>query len=321
MKNIPRSIFILAGLAVFAVFLAFHFFRKGDEVAVEIPEGASAHQITSKLKDSGVISSPTWFRILLKITAMDRKIKPGYYELRGNMAAEEVLWDLARTEESNPIRFTVPEGWRASQIASRLQSLGVVSEKAFLQAVEKEKLEGYLFPSTYFLEKKMSPGSIISMMTKEFDRQVRPLFEGNAPLNLSEREVLILASIVEREAVSSAERPLIAAVYLNRVKSGMNMEADPTVQYALGFWKKELSHADTRTESPYNTYLHSGLPPGPICSPGLESIRAVLNPAPIDALFFVSDKKGGHIFNTNYDEHKKSINRVKRLSRDRGIRR
>ena len=144
------------------------------------------------------------------------------------------------------------------------------------------------------------------------------MFSKGFPQGLDEKKVLILASIVEREAADAAERPLIAAVYINRYRKKKALEADPTVQYALGYWKKGLTFADLRVKSPYNTYAVGGLPPGPICNPGYESVAAVLSPANIDALYFVADRKGKHIFNANFDEHKKAKRRVEQAARESG---
>ena len=155
-------------------------------------------------------------------------------------------------------------------------------------------------------------------MLKEYKKHIAPLFK-QYKTNLTERQVLTLASIVEREAVVHDERPKIAAVYVNRFELGKRLEADPTVQYALGFnereqrhWKKGLTYRDLKVDSPYNTYRNAGLPPGPICSPSEASVRAVLNPQPdFDALYFVADNTGGHVFSRTFHEHKKNIKRIR----------
>jgi len=138
---------------------------------------------------------------------------------------------------------------------------------------------------------------------------------GDFPQGLDERKALIIASIVEREAVDDNERPLIAAVYINRYRRGMPLEADPTTQYALGYWKKALTYKDLKFKSAYNTYVVGGLPPGPICNPGYSSISAALSPANLDALYFVADRKGKHIFNSNFEDHKKAKRRVEQAAK------
>jgi UPF0755 protein len=153
-------------------------------------------------------------------------------------------------------------------------------------------------------------------MRQEFDARIRVEYEGQRPKpKLTLHQVLTLASIIEREATIQSEEPMIAAVYLNRLRLRMRLEADPTVQYSLGSWKKFLSSEDLRVSSPYNTYVHYGLPPGPICSPGLGAFRAALHPAQTDALYFVADNKGGHVFSVSYDEHMKAKRAFKRALR------
>ncbi|MFH1619572.1 MAG: endolytic transglycosylase MltG [bacterium] len=292
------------------VFLAsLYFFWPGAEVKIDIPEGSSASQVARQLKERGIILSPTWFKIVVRITGTARKIKPGEYVLKKNMSAEEALMRLVAGSRDY-IKILIPEGWRMEQIAERLEANGVTSGKEFTKLVMKDRLEGRLFPTTYHLEKGMDPARVTALMTGEFDRQVKPMLDAELPPGLTPDKVLILASIVEREAVVVTEKPLIAAVYLNRVRRKMPLEADPTVQYALGYWKKGLTFKDLKIKSPYNTYAHPGLPPGPICNPGYDSVHAVLNPAKIDALYFVADRKGKHIFNTSFSEHKKAKRRV-----------
>lgn len=294
--------------------LAVYFFRVGNKILVEIPEGATAVHAARILKNAGVIDSSTWFKMLVKATGAGKKIKPGKYNLRTHMSAEETLAKLLRGQDADQyVKVSVPEGWRAEEVAQRLEAAGVVPRQEFLKIVYKEKLEGYLYPSTYFLEQRMPVKKLLLIIRREFERHVPPLFrEYPLPKGFSEADVMTLASIVEREAVVATEKPLIAAVYMNRLKKGMSLEADPTVQYSLGYWKRGLTLRDLRIDSPYNTYLSPGLPPGPICSPNADSVRSVLRPAKIDALFFVADRKGQHIFNINFNEHKKAISGVKK---------
>lgn len=290
-----------------------YFFRQGKDVIVNIPKGSTASWAAAELKKEGVIWYPTWFKIALKLTGTGKKIRPGEYTLRKNMPLPTLLWKLVKVGGRSYIKISIPEGWRVEQIAERLDANGITDKKAFLDIVGNDDLEGYLFPATYHLERNMKVSRVIAMMTEEFAERIKPLFERFPPKGLSEKEVIILASIVEREAVVVTERPLIAAVYLNRLKKRMSLEADPTVQYALGYWKKGLTYKDLKLKSPYNTYVNRGIPPGPICNPGYESVRAVLCPARIDALYFVADRKGKghHVFNVSYKEHIKAKRRAK----------
>lgn len=299
--------------ACFIIAAAVYFFRPGKDVTMNIPQGSTASWAASELKKEGVIWCPTWFKIALKLTGTGKKIRPGEYTLRKNMPLPALLWKLVKVGGRSYMKIVVPEGWRMEQIAERLDANGITDKKAFLDIASNDNLEGYLFPATYYLERNMKASRVIEMMKEEFAQRIKPLFKSFPPVDLSQKEVIILASIVEREAVVVTERPLIAAVYLNRLKKRMPLEADPTVQYALGYWKKNLTYEDLKLKSPYNTYVNRGIPPGPICNPGYESVRAVLCPAQIDALYFVADRKGNgqHVFNISYEEHTKATHRAK----------
>ncbi|HOX22560.1 MAG TPA: endolytic transglycosylase MltG [Elusimicrobiales bacterium] len=302
---------LIAGLAFF-LFMRWHFFSYGQPVLFEIEDGSGGAQIAANLQKAGVIKSPAYFRLILKISRKAKKLVPGRYAMRKNMSSEEALWTLLNSDGKYYIRVLIPEGWRMEQVADRLQAQGITDAKEFLRLAQEKKLEGYLFPSTYLFERKTPPEKVLAAMRREFDHQIRPLLSGALPDNLNELQVLTVASIVEREAMNPSERPLIAGVYLNRFAKGMALEADPTVQYALGYWKDRLLYEDLKVDSPYNTYRYGGLPPGPICSPGRQSVAAVLSPAKIDALYFVADREGGHVFNAKYNEHLKAKRRMEK---------
>ena len=298
---------------IFLFLLSLYFFWQGETVSFKIKKGSSAGQVAYLLKQNGIIINAFWFKALVKITNTGKKIMPGDYEFKKHTSAEEILWVLINTVHSDDVKIVIPEGWRMEQIAERLHKRGIIEDKGeFINIVRREKLEGYLFPSTYFLKKKSKARDIVNMLKLEFDKNIRPIFNNGFPKGLDEKKVLIIASIVEREAVVSSERPLIAAVYLNRIKKGMRLEADPTVQYALGYWKQGLTYKDLRMKSPYNTYVVRTLPPGPICNSGAESVKAVLHPAKFNALYFVAERKDGkHVFNISFKEHLKAIKRIK----------
>ncbi len=304
--------------AAAAGFLCLHYFFPGQPVKISIPEGAGAGQAASVLKRDGVILSASWFKLLVKATGTGKRIMRGEYALRLHMSGEEALWRLTHGVYVSSVRVVIPEGWRMEQIAERLGANGVTDAARFLQLAREQKMEGYLFPSTYHLKENMPPQEVINLLKSEFDRQVMPLFSKGFPQGMDERKTLIIASIVEREAVDDNERPLIASVYVNRYRKGMPLEADPTTQYALGYWKKALTYKDLKVKSPYNTYVVGGLPPGPICNPGLSSIQAAQAPANIDALYFVADGKGTHIFNASYKEHLKAKRRVEQAAHEGG---
>jgi UPF0755 protein len=319
MKKI--KILTLAAVLALAGFGLMHYFYPGSEVLFDIKEGSNGTQIARELKEQRIIASTGWFRALLHFTNARKRLRPGRYKLRTHMSSEAVIWTLFHTDGKYYIRLGVPEGFRAEQIAEKLQSLGITKGDDFMKIVRDEKLEGQLFPSTYFMGEHVPARQVADMMLHEFNAQVRPLLGGALPDGLNAQQVLTIASIVEREAVVQEDRPLIAAVYINRLKKNMLLEADPTVQYALGYisqekswWKRRMLLGDLKVESPYNTYRYIGMPPGPICNPGLDSVKAVLNPAPIAALYFVADRQGHHIFNEDYKEHLKAKHLVEMQS-------
>jgi UPF0755 protein len=301
-----------AGAAA-AFFLAAFFLLSapGGPVRVEIPEGLSARQTAELLGRQRVVVSTFLFRVFMKATRLDRRLKPGTYTLRVHewptVIARKLTLGL-----TDDLKIVIPEGFRASQIAERLAADGIANAGDFEAYAKLRRLEGRLFPSTYHFPPGYGVERAAGKMTEAFDREIGAAYAAAHPKPwLDLNQSLILASIVEREAVLPRERPIIAAVYLNRLKKHMPFQADPTVQYALGFWKQGLTRDDLKAPSPYNTYLHAGLPPGPICSPGLESFMAVLKPAETRALYFVADTKGGHIFSETNEEQ----NDARRLRR------
>jgi UPF0755 protein len=239
------------------------------------------------------------------------------------MAPAAILEALAAGRVAN-WKVAVPEGFTAAQIASRLAAEGLAEEEAFLAVandpasasqlgVEGESLEGYLFPETYRLPRGLPPLEIARTMVEQFHSTWREIAPGAAESGLSMREVVTLASIVEKETGVPAERPLIAAVFLNRLARGMRLETDPTVIYGIEDFDGNLRRVDLENaENPYNTYRIAGLPPGPIASPGAEALHAVVSPAESDHLFFVSRNDGTHVFSRTYAEHVAAVDRFQR---------
>lgn len=278
----------------------------GAPVTVAVPAGLSAAETAALLRSHGVIRFPLFLRAWAKVTGGDRRIKPGTYRLRRGMAFFQVL-ALLEAGGDEGVKVLIPEGFSARQIAERLEASGVCRANDFRRHVQAQRLEGYLFPTTYYFEPGEGAAKAAARMRLEFQRRVESAYVSAQPKpRLTLHQLVTLASIVEREAVLSREKPMIAAVYLNRMAKRMRLEADPTVQYALGNWKRGLTSADLRVPSAYNTYVHYGLPPGPICSPGVESFLAALRPAPTSALYFVADNSGGHVFSDTHDEHLKA---------------
>ena len=297
----------LAGFSLFLLLAAVVWFgRPGPPIEVTIPPGLSGKQTARLLEEKGVVRLAIVFRLAAKITGADRKLKPGTYRLHEGMAVRSVL--KALTEGlNNDVKVVIPEGFSVKQIGDRLQAAGVCKAQDFVLHAAQNRFEGYLFPTTYQFTPETSAEKVVVRMRQEFTKQITPLYENARPKpELTLHQVLTLASIVEREAVLAREKPVIAAVYFNRMKKRMRLEADPTVQYALGYWKKGLTLKDLQDPSPYNTYTHYGLPPGPICNPGVEAVKGVLAPAQSEAIFFVADNTGGHVFTNTAAEHLKA---------------
>ncbi len=310
-----KALLVLLGLAVALGLAALVLLRPGAPVRVEIPEGNSARQTAALLAEKRVVPSAFAFRVFLKLTGFDRGLKPGAYDLRVN----EPLTTLTRKLTlglTADVKVVIPEGFMARQIAERLESAGVAKAAEVMTLVRDRRLEGRLFPSTYQIPLNHGAERVLKMMNDEFERQIVAAYKSaSAKPMLSLEDSLILASIVEREAVLPAERPMIAGVYFNRLRKGMRLQADPTTQYALGHWKKGLTKTDLQNPSPFNTYMHKGLPPAPICSPGLGSFLAVLKPATTEALYFVADMTGGHVFSATNEEHSTARQQYKRQLR------
>lgn len=309
------------GLVSGVFFTRYYLNHEGAPVIVEIPQGATPKEIAEILKSNGVIRSTLMFRICVKMSGADKILRSGTFNLKKEISSIKAIWHLVNDSGTPVYKVTILEGWRVEEIAEELLKQGILTETAtFINEAKRIKAEGFLFPSTYKLPKNMPPLDILKVMYQEYEKNILPII--NSPQNktgLSEQQILTLASIVEREAVYNDERPKIAAVYLNRLKIGKRLEADPTVQYALGYnqneqrhWKKGLTYADLKFDSPYNTYKYAGLPPAPIASPGINSVKAVLNPTPdFEALYFVADNTGRHVFSTTYHQHLQTIKTIR----------
>ena len=303
----------------------------GRAVRIEITEDDDAGTVADKLAEAGMIRSKLLFQAQLRMTG--GALVPNKYTLRKGMTIPQIIDRIsgAVTEEAEPVQFkvTIPEGWRKEQIFEEAEKAGVdggiaameeaaetldVARYEFLQErPEGASLEGYLFPDTYTFVSNEPANNLLKMLDN-FDAQVTPEMRERArQMKLSLHDVITLASIVEKEAQVATERPTIAAVYLNRIEQGIRLEADPTISYVLGkpgrWWEPPSIEELESVESPYNTYKVDGLPPGPIANPGFASIQAVLEPAPVDYIYFVAkqDGSGEHVFATTPEEHNANL--------------
>jgi len=275
-----------------------------------VSKGASVRQIANALQRDGFLQSPALFIFWAKVKAGSPK--PGIYELsRGRSAS--FIWDQIR-KGPRPLRLTFPEGWTSWQMAQYLEEKGITSAKDFLAIVQREKLEGRLFPDTYLFDVELPASKVLEKMRARFEQQKPIDWDSQARvLGLKEEQLLVLASLVEREARVERELPLVAGVFLNRFKKGWLLESCATVQYAIGLskgtpglWKPRLLYKDLAIASPFNTYKQRGFPPGPIGNPGRAAMNAAAHPAETDAMFFVADGEGTHRFSRYYREHLKA---------------
>ncbi len=340
-KNIPKWSVILAILLALLGMSAWQSWRwwtwaiaapvnapttKVKDVTLYVPEGTSAQEIGENLVSLGVIRSAIawnlWTRWLL-LQEPQGGFQAGTYQVLPTQPMPEIatkIWtgDVMRRS------FTVPEGWSIKEMAAYFEREGLFSAQDFLQAVQKfpiarypwlpldrpngvYRLEGYLYPDTYDVVGSPSPDDILKQMLDRFEQVALPLYQkGREQTSLSFAEWVTLASIVEKEAVVADERARIAGVFLNRLKKEMTLGADPTVEYGLGIQQtpdRTLTLAEVKTPSPYNTYLNPGLPPTPIASPGIASLKATLYPENTDYLYFVARYDGTHVFSRTFAEH------------------
>jgi len=299
------------------------------EWVITIPEGASTQTIATILRQNGLIRdglimgrlSEYVFRDHSKRMGYDGEFKYGDFTLRKNMSVDEIVDVLiAGSVEANTKTFTIPEGYTINQIARVLDEHGIVSEMDFFDEVQNgvfdfsflvdcppgfERLEGFLYPETYEVYADATAHDVILKMLSQFDALFKlEYYERAEEMGMSVREIVTMASIIERESVVAEERPVMAGVFYNRIAQGIRLESCATIQFILGEPKEFLTNADTQIESPYNTYLNEGLPPGPICSPRMASIVAALFPDEHDYIFFVlsPDLDGSHRFSSDYNE-------------------
>ena len=300
----------------------------GPRVTVTIPAGATLESAIDSLAANHVIGRPGLFRWYAKATGLGGSLKSGVYLLRQNESWSDVVGALERGRGVEQ-RFTVREGLRLTEVAQLAQAALGIPRDSFVDAAEDPELlgglsvpegtssaEGYLFPTTYLLPQRIGARELLKVMTHQFIAQWSPEWQARLDsLGMSRHQLVTLASIVESEVRYDPDRPFIAAVYHNRLKRGMRLEADPTVSYAYGRRLRRVWEKNLAVRSAYNTYLHAGLPPGPICQPGRASLAAALYPTEVPFLFFVAQPDGKHIFSTTFAEHEAAIQRVKQLKR------
>ena len=290
-----------------------------EDVIVEIKRGSSFYAAANRLREKGVINSVRLFRIYAGLDGFQSKIKAGEYLVRPAMTAKEIAATLVKGDVVS-YKITIPEGYNLYQIADLLEEKGIVVKKAFIEkafdkqlmsrmGVEGVSFEGYLYPETYFFTKNMKAKDIIARMRAgSRDKFTRKLKDRSKEIGLTPHQVIILASIIEKETGNPDERPIISAVFHNRLKKKMRLQTDPTVIYGMiETYDGNIRKKDLLKKTPYNTYRMSGLPLGPIANPGIDSIMAALYPADVGYIYFVSMNNGSHVFSRTLKEHNKGV--------------
>jgi len=306
----------------FGIFLISPADRGGKDGIFVVREGSSLREVARDLEQRGFVKSGNLVVLWSRMMGYSKGIKAGEYTLSAAMPPVKILEKLRRGSILTHA-VTIPEGYGREQIAELLHEKELVDRDTFLAltadpsviksyGLSGPSLEGYLFPDTYHFGRGISPSLIIDTMVSRFWQMVGPLTNSARETGMSIDEIVILASIVEKETGRPEERPLIASVFLNRLKLGMRLESDPTVIYGLEGFDGNLKKKDLVQKSPYNTYVIRGLTPGPICSPGLESIQAVIAPARTNYLYFVSKNDGSHHFSRTLAEHNQAVERYQR---------
>lgn len=301
----------------------------GDDknYVVDIPEGAGTSSIANLLRNRGIIRFPTAFKLYARATG-EPLYQKGRHTVNPSMSYKELMEKLGGApdrDEAGTRRVVIPEGYELRQIVDLLVEKGLGSREAFMEEIEhgsfdyafiqkipsrENRLEGYLFPDTYLFSVEETEHQIIDRLLATFNERVMPLYESiRSPYNLD--QIIILASMIEREAANEEEQPLVSSVFHNRLDRGMRLESCATVQYILKERKPVLSNADTDIDSPYNTYRNKGLPIGPIASPGLGSVEAALSPADTDYLYFAATADGSqNLFSETFAEHSQKVQEI-----------
>ncbi len=300
-----------------------------NSTKISISKGSTLIDVSNQLFDQRIIKNKKSFILAVKTLGYEKDLPAGKFLIEEATTNYCIIKKIVNSVALSK-KMTILEGWSVNDIALELESKFNIKKDSFLKAVKSRRLlrnwkidsnsfEGYLFPDTYLLPEDASPEDVINKMVFEYNNNITHAMRTRmAEINLSENEVLTLASIIEGEAIFDSERPRISGVYHNRLKKRMRLQADPTIQYIIEDSPRRLLNKDLKIESPYNTYLNYGLPPGPINNPGIESIKAALYPEDVDFLFFVARGDGYHTFTRTEKEHneaKKEFQKIRRKNK------
>lgn len=278
-------------------------------VAFSVSPGESVRSIAQRLSQEKLIRSRTGFYILVRLMNLEKNVEAGDFRLNRMMDARTIALEL--THGMSDVRLTIPEGWRNEEVAAKVAYEFDIPEQEFLKFAK----QGYMFPDTYQLPKDATASAIASLLFETFEKKITPVMRNDAKkTGLSFDQVITLASLVEREGRTNDDRPMIAGILLNRIQEDRPLQVDATLQYILGYqptektwWKKILTDEDKKLVSAYNTYLHPGLPPGPIANPGLDAIRAVIYPQASPYFFYLHDPSGVAHYAVTLEEHNENV--------------
>jgi UPF0755 protein len=299
---------------------------KNTTVIVDIPTGSSFMRITEILNRAGLIKSRFFFYSLAVSKQAMKSVRAGEYEFNTSMSPAAVIDKMLRGEIKT-YRITIPEDFSLKEIAARLSEYKLIDEKTYFDlasnedflnsvGIKAESIEGYLFPETYLFDRSMSTKQIMKIMVNQFWKKVTPeMIKRAGEMGFTMQELVTLASIIGKESGNGEEKPLISAVFHNRLKRKMRLQSDPTAVYDLENFSGAVRRSHLKRNSPYNTYVIYGLPPGPITNPGIDSLKAALNPAPVNYLYFVSKRDGSHQFSASLDMHTKAIRDISKRKR------
>lgn len=299
--------------------------KKNMSVLVDIPAGSSFLKVTEILNKSGLIKSRLFFYSLAIMKDARRSIRAGEYEFNTSLTPAAMIDKLLRGEIKN-YRVVIPEDLSLREISARLDEFKLIDKKVFFELasdedfleslnIKADSIEGYLFPETYYLDRSMSTRQIMKEMVNEFWKKVTPeMIKRAGELKLDIHKLVTFASIIGKESGNDAEKPMISAVFHNRLRKKMRLQSDPTAIYDLENFNGKVLRSHLKRNSPYNTYIIKGLPPGPIANPGVASLRAALYPAPVNYLYFVSKKDSTHYFSNSLAEHNQAIKRYQYIN-------
>jgi len=324
-KNLVAAVRICLCLILIWYFFCL-FVPTGDgskQQDISFPPGSGIRKLASELKAGGIIRSSWHFMLLTRLRGQAHRLKAGEYRFNSAMTPEVILRKLVAGDVDFR-KFVLPEGYSIHQAAELLEQKGYFKSSSFLEkcrdsallsrlGLRETSVEGYLYPATYNLPRNGNEEQLIAQMVGQFEKRYTDVTRtARAAAGLSRHQAVTLASLIEKEAVSSEEKPLISSVFHNRLRIGMPLQSDPTAVYGVRAFAGKVTKADIERHSPYNTYLIKGLPPGPIGNPGLEAIKAALNPPATPYLYFVARQDGTHQFSRSLDEHNRAVTRYLR---------